>query len=145
MPRGGPRQGRVGKTYGNRSDLNGPKPPGAPLPVQSAPGQQYGARKAQEDAQRAIPMSPGQPLPPPRPTQVTSLSEPSTRPNEPVTTGLPMGAGAGPEVLGQALAPDNGLADMLGYLPMLEFIASQPGSSGQMRQLVRRLRAGQEL
>lgn len=140
MPRGGPRNGTPGKAYGNRSDLRGQKPPGAALPVQTAPGQAYGMRKQQEDAQRALPIAtPAAPAP----TQVPSLADPTTRPNEPVTTGLPMGPGAGPEALGGALEPDNGLNDMLAYLPMLEFIASQPGSSAQTRQLVRRLRAGQ--
>lgn len=97
MPRGGRRKGAVGKTYGNRTDLNGPKPPGMPLPVQAAPGQPYGARKQQEDAQRALPMASGQPLP--SPTQVPSLADPTTRPSEPITAGLPMGLGAGPEAL----------------------------------------------
>jgi hypothetical protein len=32
--------------------------------------------------------------------QVTPLFAPSQRPGEPITTGIPMGAGAGPEVLG---------------------------------------------
>jgi hypothetical protein len=32
--------------------------------------------------------------------QVTPLSAPTQRPNEPVTTGSPMGAGAGPEAIG---------------------------------------------
>ena len=31
---------------------------------------------------------------------VTSLFAPSERPNEPITTGIPLGPGAGPEVLG---------------------------------------------
>jgi hypothetical protein len=144
VPRGGRRSGTPGRVYSNRTDLNGPRPPGQPLPVQSASGQPYGARKEQEDAQRAIPMAAGTALPP-SPEQVPSLADPSTRPNEPVTTGLPLGAGAGPEALGGALDDDNGLADILSYLPMLEFIASQPGSSGQIRQFVRRVRAGQVL
>lgn len=141
MPRGGARQGTPGRAYGNRSDLNGPKPPGTPLPVTAAAGQPYGARKAQEDAQRAVPMAAG--LPAPAPTQVPSLAEPSSRPDEPVTSGLPMGPGAGPEALTAFPADQSGVADLASYLPMLEFIASQPGSSPQTRQLVRRLRAGQ--
>jgi hypothetical protein len=145
MPRGGRRDGTPGRAYGNRSDLNGPKPPGMPLPVQAASGQAYGARKQQEDAQRAIPMAsaPGMSQPAMSPEQIPSLTDPTTRPNEPVTAGLPVGPGPGPEALGGALEPDTGLTDMLAYLPMLEFLASQPGSSAQTRQMVRRLRAGQ--
>jgi len=42
--------------------------------------------------------------------QVTPLSAPTQRPNEPVTTGAPMGAGAGPEALGiqPGAAPQGG-------------------------------------
>lgn len=39
------------------------------------------------------------------PDEVPNLSDPSSRPNEPVTTGLPIGDGEGPEVLG-AIDPD---------------------------------------
>lgn len=109
--RGGPRQGTPGRSYGNRTDLQAPK-----VPMSAAPGQQYGARKAQMDAQRATPMGPvpspaqlnstpsggagGAAIPPaPLPGQVTGLDVPSTRPNEPVTAGLPVGAGPGPEAL----------------------------------------------
>jgi hypothetical protein len=62
-------------------------------PVQAASGQTYGKRKEQEDAQRAIPL-------PSAAEQVVPLSAPTTRPGEPVMHGAPMGAGAGPEVLG---------------------------------------------
>lgn len=113
MPRGGRRTGTPGKAYSNRSDLNGPKA----VPMMAATGQQYGARKAQIDAQRAIPVAapPGPALAPPTggapapgptlpagpgPGQVVPLDAPSMRPDEPVTAGLPVGPGAGPEALG---------------------------------------------
>jgi hypothetical protein len=43
------------------------------------------------------PMAKAQPLPAPSP--VTGLFDPTQNPNEPVTTGNPMGEGAGPEIL----------------------------------------------
>lgn len=152
MPRGGRRQGVPGKPYNNRSDLRA-------LPVTTAPGQQYGQRAAQEAAQQAVPM--GKPVTPPAsaagasassapvagpagplPGQVTPLGAPTERPGEPVTAGLPMGAGPGPEVLGMAPQQQGeDLTDILPYLPMLEFMASQPGASSQTRNFVRRLRA----
>ena len=55
MPRkrqGGQRVGKPGQAYGNRSDLNSQRS----LPMRTAPGQTYGARKAQLDAQRLVPM-----------------------------------------------------------------------------------------
>jgi hypothetical protein len=40
------------------------------------------------------------------PDEVPNLSDPSARPNEPVTTGLPVGPGAGPEALNGGLEQD---------------------------------------
>lgn len=144
MPRGGARQGKPGAAYSNRSDLQ---------PVKVAPGQQYGKGVAQREAQQAVPMAgrpampPAAPAAPPRPPMpgmapgdVTPLDAPTTRPNEPVTAGLSVGAGPGPEALGALRDKDDGVDDLAQYLPMLEFIASQPGSSGQTRNFVRQLR-----
>ena len=98
MPRGGRRSGRPGALYPERSDLA--------QGVRTAPGQTYGAAKAQADAQRAIPL-PQTPAPQPSaaagqwagPPDPGLLHAPSTRPDEPVTAGLSIGAGAGPEAL----------------------------------------------
>lgn len=110
MPRGGKRTGTPGKSYSNRSDLA--------VPMSAASGQAYGAKAEQMAAQRAIPIArpatdavpqggppsaapagpPGPPMP--QPGQVTSLGAPSMRPDEPVTAGMPMGAGPGLEALG---------------------------------------------
>ena len=101
-PRGGRRQGKPGGLYPNRSDLRNVKPP-----MQAAPGQGYGEAKAQMDAQRAVPVAPP---PPPQPADLPPLTRPSERPNEPVTAGLPIGPGPGPEVLTRF---DDGPATML--------------------------------
>ena len=75
---------------------------------------------------------------------VTPLFAPSERPNEPVTTGIAMGPGAGPEVLGV----NQGVSDtpedkqrLLSYLPALEAIAQSPSSTQAFRNYVRILRA----
>jgi hypothetical protein len=114
MPRGGRRTGTPGASYSNRSDLNRPVAP------QAATGQQYGKRAEQMAAQRAMPIAPPptDAVPtasPPGATpatrglsapsgplagQVVPLDAPSARPGEPVTAGLSVGAGPGPEVLG---------------------------------------------
>lgn len=104
MPRGGPRQGTPGQSYGNRTDMQS---------VKVATGQPYGAAKQQADSQKVVPIagrtSPGPSGPPavappatgglpgPPPGQLTPLDAPSQRPGEPVTAGLGVGAGAGPE------------------------------------------------
>lgn len=75
--------------------------------------------------------------------EVTSLYAPTQRPDEPVTHGAPVGAGAGPEALmmNQNLDTDADKARMLSYLPALESAAQSPNSSQAFRNYVRVLRA----
>lgn len=128
MPRGGPRSGRPGQAYSNRSDLNA-----APrLAPQANVGQPYGTAKAQEEAQAQMPMGP-----PPIP-----LSAPSQHPGEPVQNGLSLGPGVGPEAIPSIApqAPDADILQFAQYLPALELMTSLPGASSAVRNLVRRLR-----
>jgi hypothetical protein len=72
------------------------------------------------------------------------LSAPSSRPGEPVTAGLPIGPGGGAEAMPPSLAtsgPDPALVLWTKMLPALGVLASQPGSSPQIRQYYRRLRS----
>jgi hypothetical protein len=101
------------------------------IPVDAPTGQPYGVRAEQVAAQRAIPMarpqtdSVGAPAqggaaPPatqrasapsgPLAGQVVPLDAPSARPGEPITAGLSVGAGAGPEVLGPLAGMSNDVA-----------------------------------
>lgn len=92
MPRGGRRNGTPGKGYGNRTDLmsspdmtkNTAASGGMVAPAQSGPPVEPAALQGP-----AIGAD-----------QVPNLSDPTMRPNEPVTAGLPLGLGAGPEALG---------------------------------------------
>ena len=74
---------------------------------------------------------------------VTPLFAPSQRPDEPITAGIPMGAGPGPEVLGinNNLDTQEDRDRMLSYLPALEVVAAAPNSSQAFRNYVRQLRA----
>ena len=75
---------------------------------------------------------------------VTPLYAPTQRPDEPITSGIPMGAGPGPEVLGMNQPSADTDADrqkLLSYLPALETIAQSPSSSQSFRNYVRLLRA----
>lgn len=118
MPRGGKRQGKPGASYSNRSDLN--------QPVRTAPSRHYGAAKEQAQAQKALPLpqapgppaaapaaAPGPPAPAPSsgalPPDPGLLSGPTSRPHEPITSGLPVGAGPGPSALGAGNTPDDQL------------------------------------
>lgn len=143
---GGARQGTPGTAYANRSDL-------AAQPVATAKGQEYGKATAQAEAQRAVPLAQMPPPPTaqasaapppgsfagPYPGEVTGLDAPTERPREPLTHGLSIGPGGGPEVLGPEPA-DPDLESMRQYLPALELMASQPNSSPTARAFVRRLR-----
>lgn len=107
MPRGGRRSGKPGATYTNRSDLNA-------QPVRTAPGQTYGLATQQANAQRALPLPASPPVQaspapaaPPIAPEPGMLHAPTTRPNEPVTAGLPIGAGPGTEALGALGANDD--------------------------------------
>jgi hypothetical protein len=95
MPRGGRRQGTPGKGYSNRTDLSA-----APNMAQNtaATGGMVASAPAQPQQQQALPMQPQPPLI--GADEVPNLSDPSQRPGEPVTAGLNIGAGPGPESLG---------------------------------------------
>ena len=88
MPRGGKRQGTQGKAYSNRTDLA----------VNYAPG--------------GNPAAGGAPIAPQRPAaplvsvdSIPNLGDPSANPSQPVTTGLSIGDGPGPEAMGP-MPPD---------------------------------------
>ena len=74
---------------------------------------------------------------------VTPLFAPSQRPDEPITAGIAMGDGPGPEVLGinNNLDTQEDKDRMLSYLPALEVVAASPNSSQAFRNYVRQLRA----
>lgn len=121
-------------------------------PVQAATGQAYGEAKAQTDAQKAVPL-PNQagrmqqmleaarshPM-----AKLTGLSAPTERPDEPFTSGLSMGEGPGPEVLGpEDPGTDPDLQSAAEYLPILELMSSLPGASVATRNFIRRIRGAQ--
>ena len=76
--------------------------------------------------------------------QVTPLFAPTERPDEPISTGIPMGEGPGPEVLGMNNAqPEddtNFRATLIEYMPVLNYIASLPSTSPETRKALRQLR-----
>ena len=75
-----------------------------------------------------------------RPEPVTPLFAPTQRPEEPVTTGIDMGAGAGSEVLALRKPDDtNFIASIAAYKPVLNFISDQPNTSPETRAAIRQL------
>ena len=131
--------------YSKRTD-------GHPAQVLSAaPDQEYGAMTQQMNDQRVAPMGAAAPLPPaaPVPAQAppathqmptfngTPLSAPTNRPNEPVTTGVPIGPGAGPEAMPQ-VAPPVGMGQATGAMSDMLAQIAPTDASGVVAALLQR-------
>jgi hypothetical protein len=65
--------------------------------------------------------------------QVTPLNAPTQRPSEPVTTGSPMGPGAGPEALG--IMPGQAAQPSQSAKSLIQALASHPDASPELQQL----------
>ena len=101
-------------------------------------GGKYGERKALEETQAGAPMQ-GNPIQVQAPTMaampstapVAGLFDPTERPNEPVTSGLPVGPGRTPK------PQMAGNYDMIvKYMPALELMASQDDAPEPFKALV---------
>lgn len=149
MARGGPR------TPNNPAPVSGPgalsqRTDGGPgQPVRVPTGLPYGEAGALEQLQRAAPLaaSPGGSTPTTpgagAPVSLTGFGAPTEQPGTPVTAGAALGAGPGTEALGLPDQPSDDMNRLLAYLPVLEFMANQPGASAASRNLVRELKARQ--
>lgn len=121
-------------------------------PAKAMTGGQYGENKDMMELQTSAPMnasptmatpSMGRPQMAPTGQQIVPLDAPTQRPDEPVTTGIDMGPGAGSEVM---YANDKTLATedrqrMLTALPTLSLLAESPSASNAFRNYVRYLRS----
>ena len=106
--RGGRRQGRPGKAYTNRTDMQA-------QPVRTAPSTSYGQGAASAEAQRALPLpqaptvgpgaAAGMPAPPGPLPGAMPLGRPSDRPGEALTAGMAIGPGPGPSATMPAVDP----------------------------------------
>lgn len=116
-------------------------------PMQALPNANYGENKDYQELQSGAPMAAdsgtiagsfnqlfGNPA-----SSVTPLNADTTQPNTPVTDGAALGPGQGPEALSSTQSAQSNY--MASYLPALEFIANQPGSSDAARNLVRMLKS----
>jgi hypothetical protein len=105
--RGGKRKGEIGKLRPNRGDLRSPT---SMVPT----GQEYGQAGAQQARLKAAPIGGPKGSPKGIPQgrvpvddlrgKIPSVTDPTQRPQEPVTAGLPLGPGPGPEALATASA-----------------------------------------
>lgn len=118
-------------------------------PVMDLPNAGYGENAAYRAAEQAAPMQQDSPAaqattgPAPVDTSgLTPLGAPSARPDEPITAGMPQGAGAGSTNSAPQLGLDEAQqARLRSYLPVLINIASQQDSDPNTRAYVQKLRA----
>lgn len=73
-------------------------------------------------------------------SRVVPMGAPTNQPNVPVTAGASAGAGPGMEALGLADQSKQDLEALAPYMPVLEFMANQPGASWAMRNRLRELK-----
>jgi hypothetical protein len=110
------------------------------------PGMAYGQGQATMQQQKSAPMAAGpRPSAPamPKLPNVMGLTEPTARPDEPITAGIDMGAGPGSEALSMPNQMTNQDPDMemvRRFFPAMEFWASQPGASQATKDYVVYLR-----
>ena len=75
------------------------------------------------------------------PQAPVSLYAPTQRPQEPVTSGLDMGAGPGSDALMMRQPDDSEFRNaMKDYMPVIAYIASLPNTSPETRRAMRQLR-----
>ena len=126
MPRGrgGKRQGTPGKAYSNRTDMatNYDMQAGSPA---------AGGIEAPKRQQPMLSMYP---------EDTPNLLDPTSRPNEPLTAGMSLGAGPGPEALAGFDPRVNETKDLKKWLPILDPIANDPDTPDSVRTLVRYIR-----
>lgn len=109
MPRGGERRGTQGKGYSNRTDLA----------VDYAPGGNPATGGMTAPAQQQPIMGPAVGA-----DEVPNLSDPTMRPEEPVTTGLDVGAGMGSAAMGPM--PPSPMDPMRQILQAMMLVSPNP-------------------
>lgn len=110
--------------------------------IKSLPNAGYGENKDFRDIQQGAQMA-SAPSTAPMP-KVTGLGAPTERPTEPVTAGLPIGPGPGPEALGKPNAAQQKLQDfeaLADYLPQFEQYVFNGKASNTMKAFVKYLRS----
>lgn len=128
MPRGGKRQGTPGKGYTNRTDL------GMKYDMASGESPATGGLKPPSDTVSGTP-----PLPV-YPEDTPMLLDPTQRPDEPLTAGLPMGAGPGTEALTQYDPRVLETQALKKWLPLLQPMVNDPETPDSVRSLIQYIR-----
>lgn len=76
-------------------------------------------------------------------SRVTPFGDPTAQPDVPVTSGAPSGPGPGTEALNLPDQQSEDLQKLQNWMPVLEFMANQPGASWAMRNVIRQVKGKQ--
>lgn len=76
-------------------------------------------------------------------SRVVPFNAPTTQPDVPVTAGAASGSGPGTEALNLPDQQSQDMQRLQGWMPVLEFMANQPGASWAMRNYVRQVKGMQ--
>jgi len=125
MPRGGKRQGTPGKAYSNRTDI------GIDYNMQQDATPAAGGVQAPQEQRPMLDIYP---------EDIPNLTDPTARPGEPITDGLPIGLGRGPEALVNRDPRAAETAALKKWLPLLDPVANDPSTPDSVRTLVRYIR-----
>lgn len=131
MPRGGKRQGTPGKGYSNRTDMGmnymSQEKAGLNTPASGGVGPDVTANQA--------------PMMNTYPEDIPNLTDPTQRPDEPITDGLDMGPGRGPEALQNRDPRNLETNNLKKWLPLLDPVVDDPDTPDSVRTLIRYIRA----
>ena len=122
MPRGGKREGTPGKGYANRTDL------GMKMDESKDTAAAGGMTAPAGSTPMQLPIYPD---------QTPNLSDPTQRMNEPVTTGLPTGAGAGPEAMTGFDPRVQETQALKRWIPLLDPVINRPDTPESVKILIR--------
>jgi hypothetical protein len=75
------------------------------------------------------------------PDDIPNLSDPSAYPDQPITSGLPMGPGAGPEVLQNRDPRIEETKKLQRWMPLLDIIGDDPETPDSVRSFIRYVRS----
>ena len=116
--------------------------PGDSQPIREVPGGDYGDRKEMQEIQGGAdmyqqPAPTGGPMPQSPPPAPGGLFDPSGRPDEPITSGIASGPGAGVSTTDGQMTEDMQL--IATYLPDLRKAADAPTATQSFKSAVRYL------
>jgi hypothetical protein len=133
MPSGGPRVPNNPAMVSGPGALSARTDGGPSQPMMDLPDPAYGEQSEFQEIQGGAPMAMEPSAPPP-----PGLRDPSMRPNEPLTEGVPVGPGAN-SLQGVQDVMQEDMQAMVKYLPAMRHMAQQEGTPRSFQLFVKYL------